>query len=113
MSTLTKLSPMLHLREHEGRRTYLVWCPACQCCHPFDCWPGAGRPDGPGWTFDGNVELPTFSPSLRIFYARDGNMITTCHFVIERGVIKYCGDYQSEFAGRQVQMEPIPEDYGT
>lgn len=40
------------------RRTttgFAWWCPACAEMHPL--------PDG--WTFDGNVNSPTFSPSFR------------------------------------------------
>jgi hypothetical protein len=34
---------------------YAWWCPACREMHPL--------PDG--WTFDGNLERPTFSPSFK------------------------------------------------
>lgn len=115
ISTLTILTPKLHLREHDGRRTYIVWCPACGHAHSFDCWPGAGRPDGPGWTFDGNIEQPTFTPSLRIFISRDGKEQTLCHFNLTRGKLHYCSDMSvpHSLSGQVVDMEPIPEGYGT
>ena len=44
------------------------WCPACQEMH---CFRVEGAADEsvkkPRWTFDGNVEQPTFSPSMLIF----------------------------------------------
>jgi hypothetical protein len=36
-------------------RTLVAWCPGCKTQHPFDL----NR-----WQFDGNLEAPTFSPSL-------------------------------------------------
>lgn len=35
---------------------YAHWCPGCEEMHPL--------PDA-GWTFDGNLEAPTFTPSFK------------------------------------------------
>lgn len=44
------------------------WCPACKHVHCFTVeGPGWRKDGGPRWTFDGNLERPTFSPSMRVF----------------------------------------------
>ncbi len=39
---------------------YVFWCPGCDCHHIFNTL----RQRRPVWTFDGDMERPTFSPSL-------------------------------------------------
>jgi hypothetical protein len=36
---------------------HMIFCPACECGHKFD----SGR-----WTFNGDMERPTFSPSMLV-----------------------------------------------
>lgn len=59
--------------SYEGvwyEKTVYVWCPGCDDIHPFRI---AVNPESPTygqrknsevWTWDGNLESPTFSPSL-------------------------------------------------
>jgi len=42
---------------------YMIWCPGCRCSHLFNVDPSKGRPT---WSFDGNLEAPTFSPSMLV-----------------------------------------------
>jgi hypothetical protein len=57
-------------REQDGVRTNhgrgcWVWCPGCQASHVFDVVGEDGsRPQKACWDWDGNMERPTFSPSL-------------------------------------------------
>ena len=73
--------------------TVLFYCPACKCVHPFDL---------DRWTFNGDVERPTFSPSLRVLNPTDTT--TTCHLFVRDGRIEYCGDCPHEMAGKTVDM---------
>jgi hypothetical protein len=47
------------------------WCHYCPGCKSLHCITVEGpgwRPDsGPRWTFDGNVDSPTFGPSMHVF----------------------------------------------
>lgn len=43
-------------------RSVWTWCPGCDRLHPFRLAPGDER--GVFWEWDGNLESPTFSPSL-------------------------------------------------
>lgn len=76
------------------------WCPACERLHPLPS-------DTDKWTFDGNLERPTFSPSFKQYLCRDGTRI--CHYVLTAGVLNYCADSTHSMAGQSVPLPPIPE----
>lgn len=46
-------------------RSVWTWCPGCDRLHPFRLAPGDER--GVFWEWDGNLEAPTFSPSLLVY----------------------------------------------
>lgn len=100
------------LRRGQGR--YFHWCPACEEMHQL--------PDG--WTFNGNLDKPTFSPSFKHSGKRtvvvdgrwtgewhrdaDGKPLDgTCHYIITDGRIHFCSD---SWHGRSdvVDMPAIP-----
>lgn len=92
------------------------YCPACKRAHIFYTdlkhFPLA-------WTFDGNVDSPTFSPSLLLYTPEVVDSITgekipraaTCHLVLTAGVINYCGDCPHELAGKSVALVDWPTDW--
>jgi hypothetical protein len=105
-------------------RGYSHWCPGCGEMHViFD-----------SWTFDGNLESPTFNPSVKITgkkvvvdqkgewtgeWVRDasGNAIDDCcHYHLTAGVLKFCGDSKHALAGHNVPLPDLPahltDDYG-
>lgn len=79
---------------YRGRGYFHHWCPACEKLHPL--------PDK--WTFNGNVDAPTFSPSfLQTFTWWTGGIAPTghgigerqdrvCHYIITDGRIQFCSD---------------------
>ena len=79
------------LRRAEGR--YMHWCSGCQMTHPL--------PDS--WTFNGDLDKPTFSPS---FKQTVGDV--TCHYFIREGRIEYCGDSWHELSGKTVELPDLP-----
>ena len=104
------------LRRAQGG--YVHWCPGCKHAHYIRT---DGEGSGPRWTFDGNVEAPTFGPSVRIFTPAhidedDGPQPerTDCHYFVKAGQIEFCGDSAHALAGQTV---PLPDlggmaDYG-
>lgn len=76
---------------------YLFECPGCKAGHSF----------GPGWAFNGDMEKPTFTPSLVSFIdgraAPEGRI---CHLHLQDGVLKFLGDCWHELRGRDV---PCPD----
>lgn len=112
-----KLTPCLwRKRRKDGRGAYYAhWCPGCKHCHSYP----VGDAFTTNWTFDGNVVLPSFRPSMRIYIPErrreDGTVIpeyTTCHYYLIDGILQYQGDCRHEYSGKTIPMEPIPEDYG-
>ena len=89
------------------------WCPACEKHHQI--W--VGRPQD--WTFDGNVDAPTFSPSVKVTYnGKDADQIwpgerrapsACCHYFIRAGQIEFCGDSTHELAGQTVPLPDLPD----
>jgi len=109
------------IQKTEDGKLWEFHCHGCQCNHGFDS----------RWTFDGNMEKPTFSPSLRHGpYWRmppdwdyekakaegrlendpatgrlPGAISWTCHLFVKNGQIEYLPDCTHELAGKTVPME--------
>lgn len=95
---------------------YAHWCPACEEMHAF----AIDTPfrNGAQWTFDGNVECPTFNPSMNIrtgprptvpIGRPDAGQIDVCHYFLHGGVLKFCADSTHALAGQDVPLPPLPE----
>lgn len=80
---------------------YEFYCPGCRCDHGF-------KTDGdhPRWAFNGNMTLPTVTPSLLTKWS-DSKGDKCCHLFIQNGMIQYLGDCTHELAGRTIRMEKI------
>lgn len=87
---------------------YFWFCPACEEMHPL--------PDG--WTFDGDLEAPTFSPSFKHDWncgplielpKREGRNV--CHYIVTAGRVAYCGDCTHSMAGQTIDMPTLPPRY--
>lgn len=104
------------LRNVQGGHAH--WCPGCQQIHRL--------PDS--WTFNGNVDRPTFSPSFRhsgklsVFedgrwtgeWVRDveGKPVPfVCHYILTNGVLNFCSDSTHALAGQNVPLPPLPSGY--
>jgi hypothetical protein len=100
------------------------WCPGCEEMHVVS----------PGWTFDGNYERPTFSPSVLVtsgcktpqFQAGEscwctfnaeavaagrepsGFQCSRCHLFVKAGHIEFLGDSTHKLAGQTVEMQAPP-----
>ena len=109
MSEVIKHNSKLWERKNGSDSYFLFWCPGCGHAHSYQV---------PRWTFNGNHEKPSFTPSLRIFTpAYDyGNgpqpERTCCHLYVTDGELRYCGDCPHDHNGKTVPMQDIPADYG-
>jgi hypothetical protein len=96
-------NPKLVILDHpNGQKLHWFYCPGCKHGHPFEV---------PRWSFDGDLAQPTYSPSLRMFYTRDKQEITTCHLHVKKGMIEFCDDCPHELRGKTVPMADWPEGY--
>lgn len=95
------------VRDDSGKLVgYFVECPGCQAedqssGHIFYLKMNDG---GPGWTFNGNFEKPTFSPSM---LARTPT--TRCHSFVTDGKIKYLDDCTHPLKGQTVDLPEIED----
>lgn len=107
------------LRIQEGGRL-AFWCPGCEEFHAVVV---------PGWTFNGNYDRPTFSPSILItsgHFARDWKgpdcwctfrlkhpgltsfECSCCHSWVKDGQIQFLNDCTHKLAGKTVPLELPP-----
>jgi len=81
-------------------KSFLHWCPGCECMHLINI--EKPNKQGAQWTFDGNLDAPTFSPSI--------NYPGYCHYFVRAGKIEFLGDCKHKLAGQTVPMPSIPEE---
>lgn len=93
----TKLQVAASPGSEEGH-TLMHWCPGCKSRHLINI----EKPNlsNAVWRWDGNVESPTFTPSI--------NIIGHCHYFITAGKISFCADSTHELAGKTVDLPEIP-----
>lgn len=110
---MNQVSPFLR----RGTDFYSHWCPGCLEPHNIPV---------PRWAFDGNVNSPTFTPSVNITgkqhivddrgrwtgeFKKDaaGNPVPyCCHYVLTAGQLQFIGDCTHELRGQTVPLPPLP-----
>jgi hypothetical protein len=73
---------------------WMFWCPGCQTNHSYQV---------PRWDWNGDVDRPTFSPSLLVHGSRPHG-VTRCHLFVTDGQIQYCADCGHDLAGQTAEM---------
>lgn len=84
-----------------GREEFTFECPGCGTHHHI-----RSKGDEPVWGFNGDVERPTFTPSLLVQW-RDKNGPQKCHSFITDGKIRFLGDCTHEHAGKTLDMRDM------
>lgn len=110
-------NPVALLRTiRDGDTSYpalMVWCPGCE--YPDEDGRMVGGlhmlpvapPGKPHWTFDGNLERPTLSPSILTRINRPEPM--RCHSYLRAGVWEFLADCTHQYAGQRVASPPLPD----
>ena len=62
----------------------------------------------PMWTFDGNYDSPTFSPSMLSNKGRVDGHHPICHSFLRNGKWEYLNDSTHDMAGQTVEL-PTPD----
>ena len=113
---MSQVSPYLR----RAQDAYAHWCPGCLEMHRL--------PDS--WSFNGNVNSPTFTPSFRhsgvkrvivdgkwagdwagdwIYDAQGEPIPHICHYILTDGVLNFCGDCTHELSGKSVPLPELPK----
>jgi hypothetical protein len=82
---------------------YMIFCPACNTNHQFKviAWPG------PVWSFNGDIEYPTFRPSMLCNKDSDNPTVPRCHSYVTDGKIQYLEDCTHELKGQTIDLPEI------
>lgn len=80
-----------------GGKLYVFHCPGCEYGHPFEI----EAPGGAGWTWNGSLDKPTFTPSLLV--CKDSPEYR-CHSFVKDGQIQFLSDCHHKLAGLTVEL---------
>jgi len=116
------------VHDQQGRIIgHAVRCPVCGCLHTFDDRVNSERArlrDG-GWEFNGDLESPTFSPSMlmrtnydiaafnraekegRTFPVNMPRVEYVCHSYVRNGRIEFLNDCTHSLKGQTVDLPEI------
>lgn len=86
--------------ELDGTKVWEIDCPGCKYGHPFHV--GGSRPNE-RWTFNGDLDAPTFAPSLLVNKDRPEGR---CHSFVKKGNIQFLNDCFHDLKGQTV---PLPD----
>jgi hypothetical protein len=95
--------------DSEGREYgYRINCPGCVAAGLADDHVlHTGTGPRPRWTFNGDAERPTFSPSLLVTYGRGDLPPLVCHSFITDGRIQFLSDCTHPLVGQTVDLPDI------
>jgi len=108
MSVLRKVEPLIASRP--AHPDVMFFCPGCQCAHGV--WTSKAAHNGARWTWNGDVERPTFSPSLVVTleYPQGHGVppkTVRCHSYVTNGQIQFLSDSTHALAGQTVPLQPF------
>lgn len=91
---------------------YAHWCPACARLHTFTLRGPFVPP--PSWSFNYNVEHPTFEPSMDISHPARADMgipAYRCHYFLRGGFLIYDTTSTHALSGQAVELPDLPPEY--
>lgn len=92
-----------------GQRVWF-WCSGCNTHHAFTTRLADGE-EGPVWDWNGDLERPTFNPSLLCngnAKPKDLHPHTSshrCHLYLRDGMVQYLNDCTHELRGKTIPVE--------
>ncbi len=98
--------------EDNQHEEYMFICPGCETGHRFVVKWGPKEIEDmkrlgygtPTWTFNNNLEQPTFSPSL-LYHKSESHPL--CHSYVTNGKIQFLGDCSHKLVGQTVDLPDI------
>lgn len=84
------------------------YCPACRELHCFSI-DEPNPHSGAKWSWDGNITIPTFSPSMNIQLRRGNDIVGVCHYTLINGIIEFKGDCTHALKGIKMSLSALPD----
>jgi hypothetical protein len=93
---------------------FVYWCQGCDSHHSLRTESNQG---GPVWSFNGNIEKPTFTPSVMVrsgraidpsYQPEQGDPPEICHTFITEGVVQFLSDCTHALAGQTLSLPDLP-----
>lgn len=95
------------LKVTNEKGTFLMHCPGCDQLHQIWTEKAVNRPQ---WGFNGDMENPTFTPSLLVKGTMGNNHEpVTCHSFIRDGQWQFLNDCTHKLAGQTVPMVEVED----
>ncbi len=93
------------IKDSNGaHHSWAIKCPGCGYYHLFDS----------RWSFNGNLEMPTFSPSMKSWIeVGDPKRQIVCHSFVANGKIQFLSDCAHELRGQTIDLPEISEDWNS
>jgi Family of unknown function (DUF6527) len=107
MTVSRDLSPVLREHVAHGGQTIMheFWCPGCEVSHMITVRRAPHRGEHPKWTWNGNAEQPTYTPSILV---GPGSKLQ-CHLFVRDGCLDFQPDCYHTLAGvTNLPMCPLP-----
>lgn len=76
-----------------------IWCPGCDDGHAVDAT----------WAFNGDLERPTFEPSILVQWGRVAGQDLRCHSFLRDGVWEFLSDSTHALTGQRVPVVDHPK----
>lgn len=94
------------LRSLEGGRVGFM-CPSCKMLHVVIV-EGESRPR---WSYNGNADAPTFSPSILVRWDFGPNHTSkVCHSFVTDGQVRFLSGCTHALAGQTVDLPDVGDD---
>lgn len=89
----------------DSEETWVAFhCPGCESAHNI---PVRGNPRA--WNWNGNIDSPTFTPSLLVNVGGGNPTAPICHSFVTDGKIQFLGDCTHKMAGQTIEIPEWPE----
>lgn len=94
------MARLLESKRLDGSKGLIFFCPGCKMYHSVVLAPGHFE-NGASWTWNDDMEKPTFNPSVGTFMGTDQQ----CHLFVRNGAIEFLSDCHHELRGQTVAMQ--------
>lgn len=104
------MAKIMPIEENGQQVGFFFDCPGCNGGHAVHVKPNKNPLTGASWDFNGNMEKPTFSPSIVTNHkfspeANKPNLV--CHIYVADGKIQFLPDCTHSLAGQTVDMPDL------